>query len=437
MAAATPTPTSGLFRQFASPEGASLCRKVASEKLGFDPHDYVVEGVCKALDGLDLLAVTPTGSGKTSFLIIYLLVISEILQHPELCPSAKFPLNPVMLVVCPTKSLEYDMEPKFAKATLSPLVINSDTVDNGRRATPPLNLWDKAATTDVNVILLAPEQLRKKGYAGLMANDAFQTRIVAMAVDEVHLMDAWGESFRPAFKQIGHARARVTGKAILIALTATLRAGAPMRSVCTFLGLLNGGYHFIRRSNMRHDITIQFRTVQSGARSMTFPELNWVLDSKRRVIVFCRTIALGFRVAVYLWHRAAALPDRPQRIRFHNALNAPSYNTSTLGFLHDDNRSRVTIATDTLAVGIDVANTDDVVLYEHELPSNTDMILQKIGRIRDGSGGRNARGIVYLPKNAEQQARKIVDQLGAPSAPKRAKTGRSGTAPGRHLQLLE
>ena len=101
--------------RFSSPEGIKLCRDIAKEKLGFDPHDYVVSGVCKALDGSDLLAITPTGSGKTSFLIVYLLVIVKITTEPGVRSpntprlATKFPKNPMMVVVCPTKSLEHDM----------------------------------------------------------------------------------------------------------------------------------------------------------------------------------------------------------------------------------------------------------------------------------------------------------------------------------------
>ena len=96
--------------RFSSPEGAKLCRQIARDKLDFDPHDYVVEGVCKALDEIDLLAITPTGSGKTSVVIVYMLVVCAILENVGLCPaSPDFPKHPLTLMVCPTKSLELDM----------------------------------------------------------------------------------------------------------------------------------------------------------------------------------------------------------------------------------------------------------------------------------------------------------------------------------------
>ena len=53
------------FTKFNSPEGLKLCRYIARKNLPWDPHDYQLEGACTALDGIDVLAVTPTASGKT------------------------------------------------------------------------------------------------------------------------------------------------------------------------------------------------------------------------------------------------------------------------------------------------------------------------------------------------------------------------------------
>jgi hypothetical protein len=68
----------------------------------------LMTGFC-SLDGMDLLAITPTGSSKTGFYTMYILVALAVLQDPTLCPSAKFPANPCLLVICPTIPLQLDM----------------------------------------------------------------------------------------------------------------------------------------------------------------------------------------------------------------------------------------------------------------------------------------------------------------------------------------
>ena len=94
---------------FSSPEGFSLCRRILKEHLPYDPHDFQIEGICKLIDGIDLLAILATGTGKTGFLSMYMLVMLAIKQDPSLCPSAKFLDNPCLLVICPTKYLEHQM----------------------------------------------------------------------------------------------------------------------------------------------------------------------------------------------------------------------------------------------------------------------------------------------------------------------------------------
>lgn len=69
------------------PAGYDLCRKILRDSnLPYVPHDYQVEGVCKTLDGIDLLAITPTGSGKTGYLSMYMLVVlaATTLSHRKI-----------------------------------------------------------------------------------------------------------------------------------------------------------------------------------------------------------------------------------------------------------------------------------------------------------------------------------------------------------------
>ena len=107
-ASETPQETAKPF-VFSSPEGYSLCRHILKEYLSYDPHDVQIEGICKVLDNVDLFAVLATGSGKTGFLSMYMLVVLAIKKDPSLCPTAKFPDNPCILAICPTKYLEHQM----------------------------------------------------------------------------------------------------------------------------------------------------------------------------------------------------------------------------------------------------------------------------------------------------------------------------------------
>ena len=63
---------------------------------------------------LDLLTITPTGSGKTRYYIMYMLVILTVLKDPDHFPSLSFPKNPCLIVICPTIPLQLEMVSKHA-----------------------------------------------------------------------------------------------------------------------------------------------------------------------------------------------------------------------------------------------------------------------------------------------------------------------------------
>jgi len=82
-------------------EGMELARELLCPLLDHEIHDYVLEGVCKALDGNHILAVAPTSGGKTSYYYGYILLLKALQQVDPPCPFLKrmYPANPVMVIV--------------------------------------------------------------------------------------------------------------------------------------------------------------------------------------------------------------------------------------------------------------------------------------------------------------------------------------------------
>ncbi|KAJ3966807.1 hypothetical protein EV361DRAFT_872121 [Lentinula raphanica] len=69
-----------------SEHGHALISDIVKMYAPFQPHDYVLEGIAALLDGLDLIAVTPTGSGKTGYIAFTTLVVRE-LKYSHLIPK--------------------------------------------------------------------------------------------------------------------------------------------------------------------------------------------------------------------------------------------------------------------------------------------------------------------------------------------------------------
>ncbi|KAF8720414.1 hypothetical protein AX14_010991 [Amanita brunnescens Koide BX004] len=448
--------------RFSTPEGFALCRSILKAmSLPFDPHDYQLEGVCQILDGLDLLAVTPTGSGKTGFIYILLLVLYGIQQKPELRPPGVriFPKDPVIFVVCPTNALEEDMVSltqnhgtmsisvistlqavKLNAIGVKAIAINSNTIQLAYQ-TQTDNPY-KVARGDVSALLLSPEQLISPAFEDLLQDQKFYKRIFALCVDEVHLMYSWGAGFRKSFNQIGHMRNRLPQDVRLMALTATLRHGEPKEAICTFLRLLPGQFHFIRRSNARHDVQIIFRTMQSASTGHCFPELSWVLFEKRKFIIFAKEIYVGFRIMAYLWQESQSIGGHTPTLRLYNSLNWPSHNTDTLALLHttEHHLPIIVIATDTLSVGVDIPDINDVILWGE--PKDSDELLQKLGRAgrqsRHSSSPNTSNSccIIYISRSSIATAHKMVEADAEDTKDARHKKNYSGE-PGMDISAAQ
>jgi hypothetical protein len=96
--------------KWSSPAGHILCQEILKgTAIEYEPHDWQIEGVCQSLDGMDLLAITPMGSSKTSYYLMYILVILAILKDHSFCPTAKFPKDACLIVICPTIPLQLEM----------------------------------------------------------------------------------------------------------------------------------------------------------------------------------------------------------------------------------------------------------------------------------------------------------------------------------------
>jgi hypothetical protein len=80
---------------FSSTEGQQLVRKILVDSLPFEPHNDQITGVCKTLDGIDILIISATGSGKTGYFFMVLIVVIAINNNLTLpiCKIQERPCN--------------------------------------------------------------------------------------------------------------------------------------------------------------------------------------------------------------------------------------------------------------------------------------------------------------------------------------------------------
>ena len=150
------------------------------------------------LAGRELLAVLPTGSGK-----------SLCFQLPAL-------LRPgLTLVVSPLVSLMEDQVGTLTRRRIPAAALHSALGRRRRR-----EVERRLARGDLSLLYVAPERLATAAFLDRLAGN----RVDRLVVDEAHCISEWGHDFRPAYRRIGRA-ARRLGRPPVAAFTATATPG--------------------------------------------------------------------------------------------------------------------------------------------------------------------------------------------------------------------
>ncbi|KAJ7586425.1 hypothetical protein C8J56DRAFT_709931, partial [Mycena floridula] len=161
-----------------SPDGLQLTRELLASCVPHPIHDYILEGVCKAIDGIDLVSTVKTSGGKSGYFYCYLLLIQVLTQLSTPCPLQE-----------EMSSAHYLKEIKFRNLKLSALTINEDTLRDAIRE--KRDLWAECVK-DVSILLISPEQLSTVSFDRLIQNKIYATRVLSCIFDELHLVQDWG-----------------------------------------------------------------------------------------------------------------------------------------------------------------------------------------------------------------------------------------------------
>ena len=243
------------------------------------------------------------------------------------------------------------------------------------------------------VVCVDPEHLRDKEWREITESPTFRTNVLFACVDEAHLINTWGLSFRPTFALIGtFLRGRFPGSISIVALTATLEPGAPTVSVCKSLGFFEGNFKLIRRSNERPNTQFSIQFLARGMNGEKFPELLPYLASGRKTIIHCQALQQVFRVYTYLWRLQPDGADKLIRARMYHSICPPEYNEETIRLIETDPRCQIVIATVAFSNGLNATTLLDSLSLE--FATTFDESWQEKGRV-----GRNpdtiGRGVIF------------------------------------------
>jgi ATP-dependent DNA helicase RecQ len=316
--------------------------------VSFRPGQQAV--VRDALAGRDLLALMPTGGGK-----------SLCFQLPALLQPG------VSIVVSPLIALMQDQVRQLQDNGIAATFINSSLPreETQRRVAEMLRGTYK-------LVYLAPERLLMTDFlTGPLQQLAERHGISAFVIDEAHCVSEWGHDFRPEYRQLSTLRRRHPSVPVL-AFTAT--ATSRVRSdVITQLGLRDPAVHLssFNRSNLFYDV----RQKDSSA----YAELLRISKAGGSGIVYCLSRKRVEEICDQL------KSDGILALPYHAGLDADARRSNQETFIRDD--SQVMVATIAFGMGINKPDVRWVVHYD--LPRTLEGYYQESGRAgRDGDPAR-------------------------------------------------
>jgi hypothetical protein len=240
------------------------------------------------------------------------------------------------------------------------------------------NLFEEICLCQWSVVLLSAERLASKELDAVVRNETFRKNLVVYGIDEAHVVVPWSVDFRLAYHQAAILPKRLPDHVALVVTTATLAPGHAYDSlVYSALSLKPGNFHCQRLSTERPNVRTVITELTHGLNSYKFPDISWVFTTESiKVVLYCRTLELGFRIAMYGWSLCGE--DPLGCVRLWNSLTSPSYNEKTLQYFHDNPRTCVIVASIAFGMGMNVKNITHSINLG--IPDSCDALVQQNGR---------------------------------------------------------
>ena len=301
------------------------------------------EIIDEIINGRDVLAIMPTGGGKS---ICY--------QIPSLI------LDGVTIVISPLISLMKDQVD-----TLNSTGINSAFLNSSLSMYEFNEIMNGIENNKYKIIYVAPERLLSNEFITAIT----KIKISQIAIDEAHCVSQWGHDFRVSYKGIATFIDKLIERPIITAFTAT--ASEEVRSDIVNLLKLNSPKVFVTgfdRENLRINIVkgIEKKKFLVNYIKNNINDSGIIYAATRKEVESIYELLKKNKINVGKYHAGLS---NDERIKNQER------------FINDE--ITVIVATNAFGMGIDKPNIRYVLHYN--MPKNVEGYYQEIGRAgRDG-----------------------------------------------------
>ncbi len=294
------------------------------------------------LSGRDVLAVMPTGGGK-----------SLCYQLPALLREG------VTLVVSPLIALMRNQV-----AQLVNYGVAAASLSSGNDPAENREALSRLANGTLRILYLAPERLALSDTRNLLS----RCGVSLLAIDEAHCVSQWGHDFRPEYMAIGEAAAAL-GNVQRIALTATADAATRAEILARLFSREPVQFvHGFDRPNLR----LAMRPKSDAKRQI----LDFVKAQNGECgIIYCASRRQTEELSAFLGGKGV------KALHYHAGMPAADRARSQDAFLQEDG----VVMTATVAFGMGIDKPDVRFVMHANLPKSMESYYQEIGRAgRDG-----------------------------------------------------
>ena len=266
-------------------------------------------------------------------------------------------------------------------------------------------------------IFTSPEiALSKKFKLNVLDNPYFAKRLCLLAIDEIHLVEGWGKSFRPLYSEIEKLRKRIPYQVPLLGVSATLTQSKKL--IIVEKAGFNENYKLMQTSLDRPEIQQIHRFMQHAKSScldlqFVLPPIAKQASDIQKTIIFVNTVPdiclvidiirtwmkqLNYPAGSATWVRPyhATMPE------FDKDLTAKAFQVPG----EENIECIILVAPDAYGMGIN--NPDIRLVVQWDLPINFDSMIQRMGRA--GRRGGQATFILFTPKWTQVKDATEVEQ---------------------------